>query len=347
MKRTRVFASFALAATLLVAGLTTAQAQTLTLKRSVVLPEIAKGDFDHFAIDTARNRLYTSAQGHNSIEVFDLASGDHLRSVGGIDDPHSIFFAPSQDEILIADGGTASHQPSIKAINPGTMQVVTTYPVGKGPDAAYYDAQSHRLYIGSGGREATPPTPTSELTVIDVDAHKEIAHVTIPADNIEGMVANEQTGTLFMNLRDKNAVGLFDMKANKFMNSWEIPGLNRNTPIALDVKNHRLFVVGRTPGRLFVIDSDNGQLLSTADVADIADDMTYDPVGDRIFVTADKGFTVLARQDKDHFKPVQTNDQLGGKTSVYVRNLNQFFIGRAATEGHPSSLDVYTVSSKN
>ncbi|MGF6970440.1 DNA-binding beta-propeller fold protein YncE [Paraburkholderia sp. WC7.3g] len=353
MKRTRISASIALAATLLVAGFSTAQAQTeqaqtLTLKRSVVLPEITKGDFDHFAVDFLHNRLYSSAQGTHTIEVFDLSSGEHLRSVGGLDKNHSIFFAPSQNEILIVDGGSETNAPAVKAINADTMQVERTYSVGTGPDAAYFDEKSHRLYVKSGGKANKPqPMATSVLHVIDVDAHKEIAHDTIDSDNIEGMVADDRTGTLFMNLRDKKTVALFDLKTNKFIKSWEIPGLNQNTPIGLDAKNHRLFVVGRAPGKLFVINSDNGQLLSTADVADISDDMTYDPHGDRIFVSADKGFTVLARVDKDHFAPVQINDQVGGKSSVYVPKLKQFYIGRTAEEGHPTSLDVYTVSSKN
>lgn len=38
------------------------------------MPEIT-GDFDHFAYDLKRNRLFVSAEEHHSVEMFDLDTG--------------------------------------------------------------------------------------------------------------------------------------------------------------------------------------------------------------------------------------------------------------------------------
>src|SRR5260370_22125015 len=48
------------------------------------------GDFDHFAVDYDRNRLLLAAEDHGSIEIFDLKTSAHLRTVGGFGNPHSI-----------------------------------------------------------------------------------------------------------------------------------------------------------------------------------------------------------------------------------------------------------------
>ncbi len=81
--------------------------EPLTLLHSTALPEIT-GDFDHFAVDLKRNRLFVSAEVHHSIEVFDLHSGAHLQSVGDFKTPHSIAFCPEKDELLVADGGDSA-----------------------------------------------------------------------------------------------------------------------------------------------------------------------------------------------------------------------------------------------
>jgi len=39
------------------------------------------GDFDHFAVDLEGNRLFLAAEDHGTLEVFDLHTGKHLRSV--------------------------------------------------------------------------------------------------------------------------------------------------------------------------------------------------------------------------------------------------------------------------
>jgi len=51
-------------------------------------------DFDHFAVDLQGNRLFLAAEDHGTLEVFDLRTGKHLRSVSGFETPHSIFPIP-------------------------------------------------------------------------------------------------------------------------------------------------------------------------------------------------------------------------------------------------------------
>src|SRR6516162_6784362 len=76
----------------------------LVLKGTVDLPGYT-GDFDHFAVDQARGRLLLAAEDHGTVEVFDLNSGNHLRTLTGFETPHSILIRPGAATILVTDSG--------------------------------------------------------------------------------------------------------------------------------------------------------------------------------------------------------------------------------------------------
>src|SRR5271154_659831 len=81
----------------------------LKLIATTPLPDVTGGDFDHFAVDLRGNRLYVVAEDYASIEVFDLRSGKHLRSVRGVvKSPRKIAFLPDENELIVADAGNAS-----------------------------------------------------------------------------------------------------------------------------------------------------------------------------------------------------------------------------------------------
>ncbi|UAK25795.1 YncE family protein [Sphingomonas nostoxanthinifaciens] len=316
----------------------------LTLERSVPIPGLTSGDLDHLAVDLAHRRLYTSAQTAHTIEEFDLTSGAHLRSVKASVNPHYIFFAPAIGQIILADGGEKPGDPGqIRFIDPATMATVDSVKVRYRTDADLFDASTGRFYSVSAERGGAD----SLLTVIDVAHRTVVASAPIPSTNVEGMAIDSARGLLFMNLRDAHAVGMFDLKANRMVARWAIDGMNKNTPMAYDPATRRLFVIGRDPGRLYVIDVENGRLLSTTDCLNDGDDMTYDAIGRRLLVSTDQGFVVMARRDTDHFEVVQTGGGRGGKSSAYVPSLAKVFVGRAPVEGSPAAIDIYDVAKSN
>ncbi|WP_148210570.1 YncE family protein [Beijerinckia indica] len=329
----------AIAAMSLVAA---AQAATLSsdspvsFVRSTSLPAVS-GGFDHFAVDQKNDRLFVAAEKNKSIEMFELASGKHLASIGGFSNPRTIAMVPELNQILVADNDSAD----VKVLDVATQKIIQSIPVRPGPDAAFYDKKEKLFYVGSGGKKEK--SENSSLNVISADDHKEVARIEIPSTNIESMAMDRAEGKLFLNLRDKQAIGVVDLKTRKFVETWQIPGLNLNTPMAFDSKNHRLFVVGRKPGKLFVIDSTNGKLVSTVDVVDTGDDMTYDKANNRIYVTGAEGLSVLRRDDNDHFTEIERKDTKGGKVSVYVSKLHQFYIMHPKSDADDAALDIYNV----
>src|SRR5579864_826009 len=70
---------------------------------AIEIPGIT-GDFDHFAADEAGNRLFLAGEDHKTLEVFDLKSGRHLKTVNGFGAPHAIFYLPKKNQLIVTDG---------------------------------------------------------------------------------------------------------------------------------------------------------------------------------------------------------------------------------------------------
>jgi hypothetical protein len=298
----------------------------LELLRTTPLPDIT-GDFDHFAID--------KKEVHQSIEVFDLKTGEHLKSVLGVTTPHTIAFVPEKDYLLVADGGDAS----CRVLDVNDWHLVKRIPLEGGPDAAFYDAQKRLFYVGNGGRGAK--ADFSYLTIISADELKEVGRIKIDATNLEAMELDRAAGVMYVNLRDKNTIGAIDLAKGEVRNTWSIPGLNLNTPMAFDASEHRLFVAGRKPGKFFAIDTRTGKAVATLDCVETADDMSFDSRTKRIFVTGAGGVTVIQEKGADRYEVAAQFGTNAGKTSVLDAELNQFYIVHTKTAEDGAALQVY------
>ena len=69
------------------------------------LPGIDSG-FDHFTVDLQGIRLFSAAEGHGTVEVFDMGTNEHIRTTGRglIKEPHSLLFREDLNRLYVADG---------------------------------------------------------------------------------------------------------------------------------------------------------------------------------------------------------------------------------------------------
>lgn len=193
----------------------------LTLLKTMYLPDIV-GDFDHFAVDQKRNHLFVSAEVHHSVEMFDLKTGEHLQSIGGVKTPHSLAFDEPKDELMICDGGDSA----LIIMDPSDFHRImrvrlidgSATGIGDSPDAAYYDAKTRLYYIGNGGVSAG--LKTSTISVFSAAEGKIIDNIEVPGNNLESMVVDNGRHRLYVNIRDspKSALSIWKPR------SWSTPG---------------------------------------------------------------------------------------------------------------------------
>lgn len=309
-----------------------AGAQTpLTQIVATPLPGV-EGDFDHFTYDLKRGWLISAAEENHTLEIFDLKTGAHLRSVAGFKAPHTLAYVPETDEIFVTDGGDAS----CIILSARDMHRVGRIPLRAGADSALYDAVTKRFYMGNGGREEK--LKTSVITVLSVLDHKKIGEIPIDGNNIEAMAIDHAHHRMFVNIRDQKQIGVVDLKSNKVVATWTTPGMNRNTTMAFDPATHRLFVSGRTPGRLYVFDTTKGTLVQQLDAVDNSDDLAWDPATRRIYVTGSQGISVFYQDSADSYKPLADMKTIGGKTSIFVPELKKLYV--AHPKGNTASASV-------
>lgn len=79
----------------------------VSLLSKTYMPEIT-GDFDHFAYDLKRNRLFVSAEEHHSVEMFDLGRSKQLQSIVGFKTPLPLVFSPEKDELMVCEEGDSA-----------------------------------------------------------------------------------------------------------------------------------------------------------------------------------------------------------------------------------------------
>ncbi len=317
----------------------------LTLMHTTPLPEIT-GDFDHFAVDMKRNHLFVSAEVHHSVEMFDLRTGEHLQSLSGFKTPHSLAFSPEKDELLVCDGGDSSlilvaasdfHHIDRIALIDGSA-------TGKGdsPDAAFYDAQTRMYYIGNGGASAN--LPDSTISIFSVAEGKLLDQkFSIPGNNVESIGVDDAHHRLYVNIRDKQEVGVYDLNTKQMLTTWTVPGLKSNTALLVDVEDQRVFVAGRKPGIFYVFNAD-GKVVQQLPCADINDDMSYDPMLKRIYVSGTQGLSVIHQDTPDSYTEILRLPTNGAKTSFFAPSLHQFYAAHPKNVIDDAGLLVYHVN---
>jgi DNA-binding beta-propeller fold protein YncE len=314
--------------------------EPLELIKNTPLPEVTGGDFDHFAVGLKKNRLYVPSEVYASIEVFNLKTGEHLRSATGlVKSPHMLALVPDEKELFVAD----AHNASCDVLDAADLHLLKRISLEPGPDFGVYDDTSKLLYLGNGGKAAK--TDFSYVSVISVDRKEVIGRIRVDAATLKGMRIDHQANRLYVNMRDKNAVGVIDLGSRTVVNTWTFPGLTSNAAMGFDAGHHRLFIGSRNPGMLYVLDTNSGKLVTTLKTVNISDDMTFDAAHRRLIVSGADGVDVFAQDNPDSYRLVQHVDTFGGKTSVYVPSLKRFYVvhtkGEQATE---AGLQIFKVN---
>lgn len=194
--------------------------EPLSLITTQPIADVRGGDFDHFAVDLKRDRLFVSAEKQQTIEVFNLKTGEHIQTGSGVvKTPHTLAFVPDKNELFVADGGDGS----CLVLDGTDLHLIKRIPLEAGPDAGIYDPQTRIFYVGNGGRGAK--TDYSYLSEISIDQQKEIGRIRVESNNLESMAIDHKTDKLYVNLRDKKKVGIIDLKRKTVAQTWGRTGV--------------------------------------------------------------------------------------------------------------------------
>ena len=312
------------------AGASSAASAPLKLAGSVDLPGYT-GDFDHFAIDSKDGRMFLAGEESAELEVFDLKDGKIIQRVKGFGVPHSVYYSPDRNELLVVDG----EKPS-PVLDASTLKVKRTYDLPKGADSVGYDSSSGHLWIVTGGKDV--PQKDSNLIELDPATGKTIKSVHFDADHVEAMAVEQKGPDLFINVTDKNLLALVDKASGKVVKQIAIKEAQQNAPIAIDEPNRRLFVVTRKPGKLLVLNAQTGQTVAAFAAPERTDEVVWDADNRRVYVAGGQGYISVVQQDgPDQYREVAKVQSLpGAKTAIINRAGKQLWV--AASPGETKAM---------
>jgi DNA-binding beta-propeller fold protein YncE len=319
------------------AGTASAQSKPpLRFLQDIPLPDLKPGDFDHFALDLAGNRLFLTGEANNDVVVMDIKANKLIHTITDVDEPHSMLFLPAAKQLWVVAGGDGT----LKIFDSNTYALIESVKLTEGADSSAYDPAKHLFYVVAGGSDAK--LAYSLINIVDTNTRKKVCDIKVDSTNIEALAIEKNGPRIFANVRDKSVVGVIDREKKTQTASWTLGDLHGNTPLIFDEANHRIFVAGRKPASLVVLDSDSGKIVATLPTAEMTDDMAFDPAGKRIYVACTDFAVVYAQKDADHYEELaRIPTGFRAKTAIVVPQLKRYYVAAPRHEKDPAAVKVY------
>jgi DNA-binding beta-propeller fold protein YncE len=311
----------------------------LKLIGTIPLPTLHDGDFDHFAPDLAGHRLFLTAEENGQVLVFDTGTNELIHTIVDVKAPHSALYRQDLKKLFIVDGDDSS----VKAYQGDTYKQVGRVDLAADADSMVYDDATKYMYVVNGGRGAK--TAYSYITAVDTTKFEKAKEIKVDSDRVEAMALERNGPRLFCNITGKNAVGVFDRSTGALLATWMLPaGIRQNVSLALDETNHRLFVVTRQPGKLIVLNSDDGKVVTSVPAVGMVDDLAYDEKQKRLYLAGDQFVDIFEQKDADHYSLLgKTPGSFRAKTGILVPELHRYFLAVPHHQQKIAEVRVYEI----
>lgn len=285
----------------------------LALIQTISLPDV-RGRIDHLALDEAGQRLFMAALGNDTVEVVDLTAPKRLHTLRDCSTPQGLAYVPGANRLFIANGGSGS----VQMLDGSSFNVLKSLKHLPDADNVRYDAKAGLIYVGYGD---------GALAVIGATNGELIA--TIPlAGHPESFQLEENGNRIFVNVPGARQIAVVDRNQRTVTATWPLKEFHSNYPMALDEKNHRLFVGCRSPARLLVMDTATGKSVTDLKIASDTDDVFYDADRQRIYVSCGGGFIdVIDQRDSDRYElRAQLPTVSGARTSFFSARRSELYL---------------------
>jgi DNA-binding beta-propeller fold protein YncE len=312
----------------LTAVLVSAQAaQPLNLEKTIELPDV-QGRIDHMSVDVKGQRLFVSALGNNTVEVIDIKAGKRVKTISGLAEPQGVLYIPTNDRLYVANAKDGT----IRIFDGTSYAPLKTIDYGDDADNLRFDAGRQRILVGyGGGALGEIDSQGSKVAETKLDAHP------------ESFQLEKDSSRIYVNLPKSRKVAVVDREKHVITTTWGTGMAFANYPMALDEKNHRLFVVTRFPARLLVFDTSTGKIIQSVSAVGDCDDVFFDATRKRIYASGGEGaISVFEQQDPDHYKEsARIATVKGARTSFFSPEVDRLFLAVRRQGSQAAAIQVF------
>ena len=208
-----------------------------------------EGGWDYVTVDATSHRLFVTRSTHT--QAIDTESGKLIADIPGQKSAHGVAIVPKLNRGFITDGGGSG---AIVVFDLTTYAVLGRLTALPDADGIIYDSATDLVLAVSGDGNAL----LTFSPEIDPKAGTIGAPITLPG--APEFLAADGAGKAFVNLVDKNAVAVVDLKSRQVLTQWAVSPGGHPVGMAIDPHNHRLFIGCRNPQKLIVMDTDTGKV---------------------------------------------------------------------------------------
>jgi DNA-binding beta-propeller fold protein YncE len=292
------------------------------------------GGFDYIYADVAGRRLYIprgAVQGASPsparITVFNL---DTLAPAGEIANTRANGAA-----VDVKSGhGFASSKP-VAMWDARTLAIIKTIDVQGNPDGILDDPFNQRVYVFS---HAAP-----HVTVIDAKDGALLG--TIDLGGAPEQAATDDRGHIYVDVSDKSNVAVIDAKTMTVTAHYDLGDKGSGLAgLALDVKNHVLFVACRNSGAaeqggplkpmMVILNAEDGKIITSLPLAGSSDGAVFNPATMEAFSSHGNGtMTIVKESSPTSFEIEQTLETMVGAKTLTLDSKTNHILTMAAEYG--------------
>jgi YVTN family beta-propeller protein len=281
-----------------------------------LLKEIAVGgpsSCDYISVDEAGRRLYAS---HGTeVVVIDIDSDTVVGKIPNTPGVHGVAIAHDLGRGISSNG----RENKASVVDLKTLETIVKLDTQKNPDGMLFEPGQQEVYLFNGG--------SASASVINVKEAKVVA--TIPlGGKPEFGTADPGAGRVYDNLEDKSAVVVIDTKAHSVVATWPITGGTGPSGMAIDTKNHRLFI-GCDNNLMVMMDSSNGKVITSVPIGAGVDATAFDPATQLAFASCGEAATttIVHEDSADKLTVVQTlKTERGAKTMTIDPKTHKIYL---------------------
>ena len=322
-------------------GAPTAQAKSkvapLRLVATIALPHV-RGRIDHFSVDVSGRRLFISALDNHTIEVVDIRNDKWRQSVPGVKQPQGEYYAAGLHKLFTADG-LGGDVRVYRVYRGGDLRLLAVVKLALGPDAEAYDPVTRLLYVGYGGGAAG--VNYGEVGIINAVTARHVGDIRTSAH--PGTILIGKPGhTLYITVPKTHQISQIAARSGRIVATWPskagIP-----VSLALDRKDHRLFVGMRNPAGIEVFDSRAHRLVASLPSVGLMDGLFYDALHHRIYASGGQGYVAVYRQlsANRYIEIAKVPTGPNARTSLWVKQLDRYYVAVPAGGGRGARVLVF------
>lgn len=270
--------------------------------------------FDYVIPEPTSRRIFFTEG--TIVHVVNADTGDKVGDItGDWKRVHGVALVPDLNKGFISDGDAAE----IIVFDLKTLKVTKSIKGEEDADWILYDPASKRVFAFNG----------SAKTATAIDPVKEEVIKSIPLGGSPEQAVADGKGMIYDNLEDTNEVVAIDSKELTVKSRWPVTPSGSPVSIAMDRKTRRLFVGGRNPKTLVMMDADTGKVIGDGfPIGDRVDANTFDVETNTLAAATREGTLHIFHEDSpSKLSEVETvKTEFGAKTMGLDPKTHKLFL---------------------